>query len=144
MKKVLLSIAAVAAIGAAVPAAAQTYGYNSYGGYNQNDYGRYDRDSRGYGRYGGAARLDQREASLAARINAAARNGEITRYEASRLIRDLGLINGLELQYRRNGMNGWEVAGINERLENLSNTLERARGGDNPYGGGRYSNHRRW
>jgi len=103
MKKILLSIAAVSAIAAAVPAvaSAQSYGY-------ERDYG------PAYG-YGGdrAARLD-------ARIDRGVRSGGLTRNEAWRLRSELRETARLEARYRRGGLSGWEREDLDRRYDRIS------------------------
>jgi hypothetical protein len=138
MKKLVISLAALASVATVLPASAQTWNQGRYGGYErQYDRGDYN---RGYNRNGGA-QLNQQFASLASRIDSAFRRGEISRYEASRLSTDLRSFQSLRITYSRNGMSSREARSIEKRLRDLNINLERARRGENPYGGGnrRYS-----
>ena len=105
MKKVLLSLAAVTAIAAAAPAVAQPYGV-AYG-YNNH---RNDRVS-----------VNERETALARRIDTAFRRGELSPYEASRLMGQLRQIEAIEHRYRRTGrgLTANERIELNARLDRL-------------------------
>jgi hypothetical protein len=96
MKKILLSIAAVSAIAAAVPAVASAQAYD-----------------RGYGGGDRVARLDQR-------IDMGIRNGGLTRNEAWRLKGDLRETARLQARYSRGGLNGWERADLDRRFDSIS------------------------
>ena len=115
MKKVLLSLAAVAAVAVAVPAAAQPYG-NAYGYYkNQKNH------------RPAAASINQREANLARKIDAAYRRGQLSRVEASRLMAELRYIERTEQAYRRNGMTWRERDALNLRITRLQQRLQHVR-----------------
>lgn len=120
MKKILLSIAAVSAVAAAVPAvaSAQAYGYDRGPdrGYHQDVGG--DR----------VARLDQR-------IDVGIRNGALTRNEAWRLKGDLRETARLESRYRRGGLSGWERADLDRRYDRISAQIRYERH-DRDYGNG--------
>ena len=113
MKKILLSIAAVSAIAAAVPAVASAQDY----GYDRGPDRGYDRGpDRGYDRdYGGdrVARLDDR-------IDRGIRSGGLTRNEAWRLKGDLRETDRLEARYRRDGLNRWEREDLDRRFDRIS------------------------
>lgn len=124
MKKILLSIAAVSAVAAAVPAVASAQSYDrgpgpgyGRGGYNQDVGG--DR----------VARLDQR-------IDMGIRNGGLTRNEAWRLKGDLRETARLESRYRRGGLSGWERADLDRRYDRISAQIRYERN-DRDYGYGR-------
>jgi opacity protein-like surface antigen len=117
MKKLLLSLAAVAALGAAAaPAAAQPYGDWDH---------RYE--GPGYGRYD-TAYVD----SLAWKINNAAREGRISWGEARSLRGELRDVQPLAWRAQTGQARGWEMA----RLERTVNHIENAvnRGGYGRYG----------
>jgi Ni/Co efflux regulator RcnB len=99
MKKILLSIAAVSAIAAAVPAVASAQSYDR-GHEPQLPAGRWRRPCRPPRR----------------RIDMGVRNGGLTRNEAWRLKGDLRETARLESRYRRGGLNGWERAGPGSSL----------------------------
>ena len=82
MKKVLLSLAAVTAIAAATPAAA---------------------DHERYGRASQATSINARQAELMVRIDTAYRRHQISPYEANRLVAELRQIEAVERRYRRTG-----------------------------------------
>ncbi|MET3667011.1 hypothetical protein [Caulobacter sp. 1776] len=114
MKKILISIAAVSALAAAtVPAVAS------------------------------AQPIDQREAQLDRRIDIGLRNGSLTRGEAYRLRAELRDIDRLEYRYRRDGLNGWERADLDRRLDRISAQVRFERHDrDYGYGYGRDRDHR--
>jgi len=90
MKKILISIAAVSAIAAAVPAVAS------------------------------AQPINQRQDQLERRIDIGLRNGSLTRSEAYRLRAELRETERLEHRYRRNGLTGWERADLDRRFDRIS------------------------
>ena len=103
MKRLLLSALAAASLAVVVgPAAA----YPAHRGY---DYG--------------STSINQREAGLNARIDAGIRSGQITRDEAVRLHAEMGRIEGLERQYRRNGLALNEQRDLERRLDALSSRV---------------------
>ncbi|MFC3071472.1 hypothetical protein [Phenylobacterium soli] len=113
MKKLLLPLAAVAALGAAAaPAAAQSWGYDHH---DRGDYG-----------YGG--RLDTSYVdSLDWKITNAAREGRISWGEARGLKQDLREVQPLAWRVQTGAANRWEA----ERLERTVAHIEQAvnRGG---------------
>lgn len=115
MKKVLLSIAAVATLAAAVPAMAQPMDYGRHRGYENN--------------------INQRERDIAFRIERGQRDGSLTWREARRLRIELARIENLEQRYRFGGLNGWERADLNARLDRLSYQVRGERH-DRDYGWG--------
>jgi len=129
MNKLMISLAAVAAIGAAVPAAAQSYGgYGYNGGYSHN--GGYDGYNGGYDRYQGSyergsswggGQVNAREAQLSAQIQRAEMRGQLDRYDALNLRTELGRIELIEKRYRWSGqgLSSREVAEINARLDRV-------------------------
>jgi hypothetical protein len=125
MKKVLLSLAAVSAIAVAAPAVAQPYG-NAYG-YNNH------RDTR--------VAINQRQNTLAHKIDNAARRGDLQRGEAYSLMGELRQIEAIEQRYRAGGLNRWERDEIEKRLSQLQSRLTYALRNDNRrygYGYGRW------
>ena len=75
--------------------------------------------------YGGG--VDGTQARLQARINAGIRSGALTRGEASRLQSKLQQINRLEMRLRMsgNGLSWRERSRLQEKLNNLSNDINR-------------------
>lgn len=120
MKKILLSIAAVSAVAAAVPAVASAQSY----GYDRGYHGGYDRQDVGGDR---VARLDQR-------IDMGIRNGGLTRNEAWRLKGDLRETARLESRYRRGGLTGWERADLDRRYDRISAQIRYERHDGDRYG----------
>ena len=99
MKKILLSVAAVASLAAAVPAMAQPYGP---------------------GRPEAAYNINQRQAQIARRIDRGQRDGSLSLREARRLRAELARIESLEHSYRHRGLSRWERADLDRRLDVLS------------------------
>ncbi|HEX6865893.1 MAG TPA: hypothetical protein VF122_01535 [Caulobacteraceae bacterium] len=129
MEKVLLPLAAAAAIAAvATPAAAHPH--NSYG-YN-------------HGRVNLQRQIDQREAQIDRLIDVAARRGQISRFEARRLNIELRNIKVIEQRYRGHGLTGREYADLNARLDRLQFNLQIARRDDNRRYGYGYGYDWRW
>ncbi|HEX7758560.1 MAG TPA: hypothetical protein VF459_03610 [Caulobacteraceae bacterium] len=122
MKKLLLAIAAVGALGAALPAMADPwdhdggFGRGGYGDYGGRD-GRYTRDGYNYRGYGD---IDQRTRDISIRIEQGRRDGSLDWRETRGLRDQLGDIRRLEYRYRWDGLNGWERADLNARLDRLS------------------------
>lgn len=123
MKKALISLTVAAASALALSAgaaAAQPYGYDHRPYYM-------DRDER--------AGIDQREAMLDHRIDQGIRDGSLSRREAFMLRREFNRITWLEARYRADGLNGWERADLDRRLDRLSDQV-RAERHDDQYGYG--------
>lgn len=116
MNKILLSMAAVGALAAAAPAAAQ-YGYASTNS---------------------AAGISTRIAQLDARIQAGVNAGVIDRMEARELRRELRELRRLEREYAFNGLTQAERQDLRARLRELRADVRLADGGrfdrDNRYG----------
>ena len=130
MKKVLLSLAATAAVAVAVPAAAQPYG-NAYGYYtNQKNH------------RPAAVSINKREANLARKIDVAYQRGQLSRTEASRLMTELRSIERIEQVYRRNGVSPRERAALNLRITRLQQRLRHVR--DDGYAQYGYGYGARW
>ena len=116
MKKVLLSLAAVTAIAAATPAAA-----------DHRD-SRYDR-GYGYGYQVNVARqIDERQALVTQRLDRAIQSRQIDWREARALTSELREFRRVERDYRRNGLARSEVATLIRRLDHLEGGLYRAMG----------------
>ncbi len=113
MKKILISIAAVSALAAAIPAVAS------------------------------AQSINDRQAQLDRRIDMGVRNGSLTRGEAYRLRAELRDTERLERQYRRGGLSGWERADLDRRFDRISAQVRYERHDrDYGYGYGRDRDHR--
>src|SRR5689334_359057 len=99
MKKIILTLAAVSALGAATAASAQPGHFAPPG-----------------------VGIDARQAELGQRIDMGLRNGSLTRVEASRLRLQLREIDRMENDFRRSrpGLTPREVADLNGRLDRLS------------------------
>lgn len=106
MKKILLGMAAVTALAAAAPAAAQ---------FGQRDTGRYDVDSQGS--------ISARIGQLQARLDAGLRSGAITRAEADPLHRQIYDLQQLHARFSRNGINGRENAELQHRINAVRQAL---------------------
>ncbi|MGE3303320.1 MAG: hypothetical protein AB7M12_09425 [Hyphomonadaceae bacterium] len=74
----------------------------------------------GYAPAAYATNVNQRQANIEMRINMGLRNGSLTRFEAQRLRGELRNIDRLEARYRMGGINRWERADLDRRLDNLS------------------------
>ncbi len=141
MKKFLIPALALAAASVAVPAMAQSYGYqdrDGRGGYQQDRGGRYDND-RG-GRYdndrgGNWQNISNRKYQLDRRIDRGERNGQLSRREATRLRYELNALVHLERSYLRGGLSYRERAELDRRYDRLSYQVrEERRDRDNrPY-----------
>ena len=119
MNKLLLSMAAVGALAAAAPAAAQ-YGYGS----NVNA--------------GGAVGISHRIAQLDARLQAGIQTGEINRAEARSLRMQMRRLQRLERQYSYNGFTQAARQDLQQRLRAFRQDLRLADNGrfdrDSRYG----------
>jgi hypothetical protein len=127
MKKFLIPALALAAASVAVPAMAQSYGYQDRDGrggrYEQDRGGRHDND-RG-GRYdndnrGGWQNISQRKYQLDRRIDQGERNRQLSRREAIRLRYELNALVNLERSYMRGGLSYRERAELDRRYDRLS------------------------
>ena len=126
MKKFLIPALALAAASVAVPAMAQSYGYqdrDGRGGYEQDRGGRYDND-RG-GRYdndrgGNWQNISNRKYQLDRRIDRGEHNGQLSRREATRLRYELNALVHLERSYLRGGLSYRERAELDRRYDRLS------------------------
>ncbi|WP_296819344.1 hypothetical protein [Brevundimonas sp.] len=135
-KKAILPLAAVTALSAAVPAAAQTISVSF--GYGQDYGGRYDRGDR-YDRHDrwdrGWDRIEHRIQRLDRRIDQGVRSGQISRREAYSLRMQFRALVQLEQRYSRGGLNEWERRDLNQRFDRLSRQIRYER---------RDRDHRRW
>ncbi|WP_377368224.1 hypothetical protein [Phenylobacterium ferrooxidans] len=67
--------------------------------------------------------INQRQASLDARIDAGVRSGDLTRQEAVGLRSDFRAVSNLEATYRRDGLSTWERTDLDRRFDALSNRI---------------------
>jgi hypothetical protein len=137
MKTLMATLAAVAAVTAAAPVAAQPYrDYDRGDRYEQGD--RWDRGDRYEQRdrwdRGGYTNFDQRRHRIDRRIERNLRDGDLTRREAIRLSEQLIVIERLQTRYAQNGFSRWEVADLNRRLDYLEQRVyAEARDGEYAY-----------
>jgi opacity protein-like surface antigen len=126
-KMTLAALAATAGLAAAAaPAAAQDWRYDRPGyGYDYG-YARYDR---------GDYNIDARQARLNDRIEDGVRDGSITWREARELREQSRDIARVEARYRYDGLNGWERADLDRRLDRLDQQIRYER---------RDGDYRRW
>jgi hypothetical protein len=94
MKRIVASLLAVGALGAALPAAAAPW---------QN--------------------INQRQDQIERRIDRGIRDGSLTRREAANIRRQLISLERLEDRYRRNGLSNWERADLNRRFDALARQI---------------------
>jgi opacity protein-like surface antigen len=141
MKKLTLTLigAASALALSATAASAQDYGRYDHDRYNNGSYdngryddGRYDSGYRGDWR---GSNIDQRQAQLERRIDWGVRNGSLDRTEANYLRNEARRIAFVEWRYRMDGLNGWERADLDRRLDRLSYDI-RKQTHDTQYGYG--------
>ena len=126
MKKLILAAALAAGLGAALPAAAQSW----------NDYGR-------RGDLGSQDRMEMR-------IERGLRDGSLTEREARRLTRDLEQVQRLEWRFRQDGyLSQRERMVINQRMAELNDRIrserfdrDRDRGFGSVYGRGGFGGYR--
>ena len=119
MKKVLLSLAAVTAIAAAAPAAAQPYG-NAWGyhAHNQQAISR---------------QIDPRPALLTQRVDRVIERGRVSRWEARSLVNQVREFRQVERDYRRGGLTIYEAQRLDARLDRLEHDIRQMRGEGNRY-----------
>lgn len=125
MKKIITIVAALSAIGLAVPAAAQ----DRYG--NQDRYG--SDNSYGYtnGNNGVEARIDQ----LQRRFQVGIQRGTISRQEAAYLRDGFRRLDRAERQYSRGGFDRSERRDLQQRIQDLQQRIQFAeRSRDTRYG----------
>ena len=125
MKKVILSLAAVAAVATALPAAAQGYGN---GGYGQQGY-----NGRGW------TPIEVRLERAQERIQRGVQSGRLTRREAQGLRAEFRDLVQRERVYGRDGLSRREYADLDARFERLNARIrfERQDGQDRGEGYGR-------
>ena len=119
MKKLMISLAALTAVGAAVPAAAQPWGYG-YNGYGYNGYGHNVGYTQQNSRYN---QFEQRFADVSRRIDMAAQRGEISGAAANRLHREVREIARQANRFGRDGMDGREGYTVMAELQRVSDRL---------------------
>ncbi len=98
MKKIIMTIAAVSALGIAAPAVAQNRGGN----------------------------LDNRIENLQDQIQHGVRRGTISRHEAQPLRERLHRLNRLERQYSRGGFSRYEQNDLRQRIQTLRQQIQYA------------------
>ncbi|TAL30827.1 MAG: hypothetical protein EPN98_16805 [Phenylobacterium sp.] len=131
MKTLMATLAAVAAVTAAAPVAAQPYGdYDRGDRYEHRGEGRYDQRDRW--ERGGQVNFDQRRHRIDRRIERNLQMGALTRREAIRLSEQLNDIERLQNRYERNGLTRWEVVDLDRRLDRLEQWVY-AQSRDNDY-----------
>ena len=125
----------------ATAASAQDYGRYDHDRYNNGSYdnSRYDNGYRGDRR---GSNVDQRQAQLERRIDWGVRNGSLDRTEANYLRTEARRIAFVESRYRMDGLNGWERADLDRRLDQLSENI-RKQTHDSQYGYGYGRDYRR-
>jgi len=123
MKKILLSLAATAAVAsAALPAAAQSW---DRGDRYDNVYDRGDRDWRGdRGDYRGGDMMGRLRV-LDVRVDRAERFGRISGYTANNLRRQIDGLQSMAYRYSRDGMSRYERADFERRYDYVANSVDR-------------------
>lgn len=120
MKSLLIALSAGAALTAGLATTAAAAPGHGYG---------YGHPAPAYGpqRPGPAApawvSVGQRQANLQQRIEFGLRTGALTRSEAYRLRAELQSIERLERRYRAGGLNRWEMADLDQRMDGLSRRI---------------------
>ncbi|RZJ46289.1 MAG: hypothetical protein EON87_05220 [Brevundimonas sp.] len=112
-KKALIPALVLAAASVAVPAAAQSYGHNNGPRYEQN--------------HRGWQPIAQRKYQLDQRIDVGARNGQLSRREATRLRTELNALVRLEYSYQRGGLSLRERQELDRRYDRLSQQVRAER-----------------
>lgn len=107
MKKILLTLAATAAVAAALPAAAAPYAPAH----------------RSYGEAHAIRQINERQANLADRIKVASRRGVLRPREAGMLKYRLDQIRYTERMFKRDGLDRREIWILNQRLDALSSQV---------------------
>lgn len=127
MKTLLTALAAATALTAVGgAAAAQPYGYDRDGRYEQ----RYDRGDRYDGRWerddrrGRHENINARQAEIQRRIAWADRRGLLDRAERNKVLRGVDEIARQEAMFRRGGLDYRERAELNRRLDLLEASLD--------------------
>ena len=119
MIPVLAATTAAVALGAALPAAAQSYRHAPV----------YE------SRHDGWQSIHQRKYNLDRRIDQGVRNRQLSHREASRLQDELDSLVRLERQYMRGGLTRWERQDLDRRYDRLSAKVRYER---NDYNGRRH------
>lgn len=99
--------------------------------------GGYDDGYGGYDDYNGYTTIAEGRTAFDARVDAALRNRDISRTEATRLKSDYYALVQLETSYSRNGLDNRERADLQTQLQALN-----VRVGDDYNGGGNYGDYR--
>ena len=142
MKKLMISLAALAAVGAAVPAAAQSWGYgypasgNSYG----YSYRGYDERSAQQLRY---EKIAQRREWVERLIVTAERNGRISPWTANRMRQDVSRALHQARSYSRGGLTANEAVAVIAQLDRIGYRLD-GRGYGYGYGDRDRDGYGRW
>ncbi|WP_439472613.1 hypothetical protein [Brevundimonas sp.] len=114
-KKAIIPALVLAAASVAVPAAASAQS-------RHHDNGpRYEQNYRGW------QPIAQRKHNLDRRIDVGARNGQLSRREATRLRTELNALVRLEYSYQRGGLSARERADLDRRYDNLSRQVREER-----------------
>jgi len=128
MKTFLAAAAAMGALIVAAPASADHgRGYRGYDGRISYDYCR--------NAAGGRDWICVRQNQIYSDITRGMRTGQLSEREASRLRAELGHIAARADDYRYRGLNGWERADLNRRLDRLSDLVRWERTDHNNYRG---------
>ncbi|HEY9217250.1 MAG TPA: hypothetical protein VIO94_04320 [Phenylobacterium sp.] len=123
MKKIILSLAAVSALAAAMPAAAQSWDPRYDDRYERG----YDNRDRYEDRWDGDNRMDVTD-RLERRLERAMQNGRLTRQEYYTLRASVRQLEQLEYRYQRDGVvTRWERDDLMRRANYVENRLRRER-----------------
>lgn len=138
MRKVLISLGLASVALAAVPAAAQGYGYNNGYGYDRgyNNYGRGNGDFRENYRDGARQELWQ----LSQRVERGIRSGDLNRREADYFRREISQLRYLDQRYSYGGYDWRERQQLDQRIDRLRQQLRYERND----GDRRWDDDRRW
>jgi hypothetical protein len=130
MRKVLISLGLAGVALAAVPAAAQGYGYNN-GGYD-----------RGYGNGSGQYRDGARQElwQLSQRVDRGIQRGDLNRREAEYFRREIQQLRYLDQRFSYGGYDWRERQQLDQRIDRLRQQLRYERND----GDRRWGNDRRW
>lgn len=118
-KAMLVPALVLAAASAALPAAAQSYGYNSHNAPSARP------------TYGSWMSIGQRQANIERRIRNGLANRSLSSREAASIRSDFNALSRLETTYRRNGMNDWEHHDLDRRYNLLSDRIHDQRADSN-------------
>lgn len=108
-----------------------TYGQSGYG--NPQSDPRYAQGGYAYGHANGQwVPIAQRAQWLDQRINRGAQEGTLDRGDVRSLRRELSGLEQMENRYRRQGMQGWQMADLDKRFDTLASRIQYERtDGDN-------------